>query len=140
MSSTIPNLGREVDEKKKISKLDKNQNTSNSATHILNDINQTILNNIELKQTNNNDNLESKIIESIQKSANNPKKRKRNRCYVCNVRVGLLGFECGCNRVFCSKHRLPENHECELDFKESGRKLIEKQNPKVVKDKVDNRL
>jgi hypothetical protein len=142
MSSSIPNIEKEPIDKNVISKLNKNTNTSNLATHSLNNIDETIINN-EIKQNSNDDDSINinKYIEVINpKINNNPKKRKRNRCYQCNIRVGLLGFECSCNHLFCSKHRLPENHQCDIDYKESGRKLIEKQNPCVIKDKIDNRI
>ena len=33
-------------------------------------------------------------------------------CIICHKKMGLLGFECKCHNVFCSKHRLPEDHVC----------------------------
>lgn len=35
------------------------------------------------------------------------------RCNLCNKKCGLLSIECkGCEKVFCSVHRLPEDHQC----------------------------
>ena len=31
--------------------------------------------------------------------------QKPGRCFSCNKRVGLTGFKCRCDRVFCSSHR-----------------------------------
>lgn len=36
------------------------------------------------------------------------------RCSLCKKKCGLLAYECkGCNKDFCSLHRLPEDHKCE---------------------------
>lgn len=39
-------------------------------------------------------------------------KSERDGCYICGKQE-LLPFTCSyCQRVFCSRHRLPENHDC----------------------------
>ncbi|XP_062075989.1 uncharacterized protein LOC133780130 [Humulus lupulus] len=54
-------------------------------------------------------------------SDNNPikdlKATKKNRCKDCNKKIGLIGFSCRCGNVYCSRHRLPEEHACTYDFK-----------------------
>jgi len=57
-------------------------------------------------------------------------------CNYCHRKVGLVGFPCRCNNVFCSQHRLPEQHNCSFDFKSSGRNLLAKQNPLVSGEKI----
>jgi hemolysin activation/secretion protein len=32
------------------------------------------------------------------------------RCFSCNKKVGLLGFRCRCDYVFCSMHRYVSDH------------------------------
>uniref|UniRef100_A0A2P2IJL7 Uncharacterized protein MANES_02G032000 n=1 Tax=Rhizophora mucronata TaxID=61149 RepID=A0A2P2IJL7_RHIMU len=59
-----------------------------------------------------------------------------NRCFTCNKKVGLTGFNCKCGSTFCGRHRYPEDHSCTLDFKEAGRSSIAKANPVVKADKV----
>nr|GEX34734.1 zinc finger A20 and AN1 domain-containing stress-associated protein 4 [Tanacetum cinerariifolium] len=44
--------------------------------------------------------------------------KKRNRCHVCNKRVGLVPFLCRCGESFCGLHRMPEKHACKFDFKD----------------------
>ena len=46
------------------------------------------------------------------------------------------GFPCRCQRVFCAKHRHPELHACTFDYKEEGRRLLEKANPVITFPKL----
>ena len=66
------------------------------------------------------------------------KKTKKNRCAVCKKKVGLLGFTCACSDqlVFCSTHRLPENHECNFDHGGHDKCVLANKLVKVVNDKV----
>ena len=32
-------------------------------------------------------------------------KKKKNRCFVCKKKLGLTGFTCRCDRLFCAVHR-----------------------------------
>ncbi|KAK9826866.1 hypothetical protein WJX81_001930 [Elliptochloris bilobata] len=52
-------------------------------------------------------------------------------------RVGLTGFKCRCDRVFCSTHRYAEAHECTFDYKKMERQRLAKNNPLVQAAKVD---
>ena len=63
------------------------------------------------------------------------KQTNTNRCWTCNKKVGLLGFKCKCEYVFCGEHRLAEAHECDFDFKASGTQLLAKQNPTIAPSK-----
>lgn len=47
--------------------------------------------------------------------------KDRKRCFQCNKKVGLLGTECKCKFVFCNAHRLPEDHQCDFDFRNKAR-------------------
>merc|ERR1711879_791177 len=56
-----------------------------------------------------------------------PKKKvqkKKSRCWSCNKRVGLLGFTCKCQYVFCSAHRMAETHECDFDYQNEGKEIL----------------
>ena len=44
-------------------------------------------------------------------------KKKKNRCPVCNKKMGLMPFECKCGKSFCILHKDPEAHNCTYDFK-----------------------
>ncbi|KAL1291391.1 hypothetical protein HN51_059923 [Arachis hypogaea] len=76
-------------------------------------------------------------IDDISTNNNNETKK---RCKKCNKKVGLIGFECRCGDLFCGKHRYPEVHECEFNFKDIGRNILAKQNPLCIRDKLDERL
>ena len=65
--------------------------------------------------------------------------KKGNRCCICNIKVGLLGFQCKCDKtkLFCSSHRYATDHNCDFDYKADAKKLLEINNPKIIPDKMD---
>ena len=78
-------------------------------------------------------------------SSNNPdelegkettKKRKVNRCNICNKKVALLGFDCRCGGLFCSLHRGDKDHSCQFDYKTVQRAELAKKNPQIIGEKV----
>jgi AN1-type zinc finger protein 5/6 len=81
-----------------------------------------------------------KIVENNEysKSASSTKGKNKNKkkCFTCNKKIGLLGFECKCKNMFCSMHLNPESHNCNYDFKKEQKDRLEKQLVKVVNDKV----
>mmetsp|Transcript_37571 Transcript_37571/g.117412 ORF Transcript_37571/g.117412 Transcript_37571/m.117412 type:complete len:284 (-) Transcript_37571:951-1802(-) len=56
-----------------------------------------------------------------------PKKKKKNRCGVCDKKVGLAGIKCRCDLFFCSVHRYPECHNCTFDYKGAERAALAEQ-------------
>jgi len=58
------------------------------------------------------------------------------RCWSCTKKVGLLGFKCRCEYVFCSLHRYSDKHECGFDYKSMNKAALEKANPVVKGDKL----
>jgi hypothetical protein len=67
------------------------------------------------------------------KPVEKPKKRK---CAVCKKKLSLLDFGCRCGNLYCSIHRLPEQHNCSFDYEKMGKEILDKNNPMVVNDKV----
>jgi hypothetical protein len=63
-------------------------------------------------------------------------KKPKNRCRVCNKRVGLTGFDCRCGGLFCATHRYDTAHDCTFDYKTAGREQLRKSNPQVVSEKI----
>ncbi|CAM0957206.1 unnamed protein product [Alopecurus aequalis] len=59
-----------------------------------------------------------------------------NRCNVCRKRVGLTGFRCRCEKLFCPRHRHSETHSCSFDYKTAGREEIARANPLIRAAKV----
>lgn len=50
--------------------------------------------------------------------------KNKKRCFSCKARLELAFVEigrCKCGYTFCELHRLPEQHACTYDHKESGR-------------------
>lgn len=67
------------------------------------------------------------------------KKRKKNRCPFegCRKRLTLTDITCKCKQKFCMKHRYPEDHECNYDYKSEARKKLKRENFVVSGTKVE---
>ncbi|KAK4472395.1 hypothetical protein MN116_002671 [Schistosoma mekongi] len=59
-----------------------------------------------------------------------------NRCSWCRKRVGLTGFTCRCDGLFCSLHRYSDQHECAYDYQANGRLELARANPEVRCPKI----
>lgn len=61
-------------------------------------------------------------------------KRQKNvsRCYKCNKKIGLTGFQCQCGYFYCSAHRHAEDHDCAFDHKAHGRDILAQQSPQKL--------
>lgn len=59
-----------------------------------------------------------------------------NRCDWCHKRVGLTGFSCRCEKLFCSLHRYSDQHQCAFDYQAHGRAELSKSNPEVRCPKI----
>lgn len=58
-------------------------------------------------------------------------------CFACRKKVGILGFECSCGKVFCTEHRYPFSHNCPIDRKKQCMDKLEKDNIRVRPQKVE---
>mmetsp|Transcript_23817 Transcript_23817/g.48386 ORF Transcript_23817/g.48386 Transcript_23817/m.48386 type:complete len:210 (+) Transcript_23817:54-683(+) len=68
-----------------------------------------------------------------------PKKQvNTSRCFLCNKKVGLLGFKCKCEFVFCALHRHSDTHSCAFDYKAQGKELLTRANPVIAPKKLDS--
>jgi hypothetical protein len=81
----------------------------------------------------------SSIPDTPTDPAEEPKKVQADttRCWSCNKKVGLLGFKCRCDYVFCSMHRYSDKHTCSFDYKAMARANLQKANPVVKGAKVE---
>lgn len=60
-------------------------------------------------------------------------------CSHCKIRCRpALRFVCKCGLTFCQTHRYPDKHACTFDHRAAGLASIQANNPRVVKDKVEN--
>lgn len=63
--------------------------------------------------------------------------QKGNRCAKCNKKLGIIMImKCHCGLIFCAQHRYAEAHDCAYDFKEEGKRILAKENPLVVGEKL----
>lgn len=58
------------------------------------------------------------------------------KCALCQKKVGIFGVECKCKLIFCSRHRLPEMHQCSFDFKSKGKDQLMKDLVKIQNNKI----
>ena len=79
------------------------------------------------------DNKETSINENNNKKSDKPKKR---RCAICKKKLSILDFGCRCGNLYCSVHRLPEQHNCSFDYEKMGKDILDKNNPVVVNEKI----
>jgi hypothetical protein len=64
---------------------------------------------------------------------------KKHRCPNCKKLMGILQYSCACGGNFCSNCRYSNEHQCPIDYKAVGKKLLAKTNPQVIADRVHNR-
>jgi hypothetical protein len=75
-------------------------------------------------------------VEPVQYQEPSVIQQNKSRCKKCTKKVGLLGHECSCSFVFCSKCRHPEDHTCTVNYMEKGKQQVAKNNPIVEMDKL----
>lgn len=69
--------------------------------------------------------VEGVVDEVAEEEPSKPLQKNRSRCFECNKKVGLLGFECRCGYVFCSGHRhAGDGHVCSFDHVAFDRKRL----------------
>jgi len=79
------------------------------------------------------ENIEESMLKKIEIKSTSLTKCQREDCKRV---VGLLGFSCQCGGIYCGKHRMAEDHDCTFDFKKSGRKQLQKDNPSFGNKKL----
>jgi len=108
--------------------------SGNNVINSVDNYTQSSVNDDKCCNTNNQYNVnepENLEIEKMKKS------NSKNRCGECNNKLKLINYTCKCAITFCGKHRMPENHKCFYDHKGNSRKILEKNNPIIVKDKLN---
>lgn len=66
-----------------------------------------------------------------------PVQADKTRCWKCTIKVGLLGYPCKCEYVFCAKHRYSDKHECTFDYEGSAKERLGKELTTTKQNKVD---
>lgn len=68
------------------------------------------------------------------------KKKKKKRCKQCNIKLKPHQcIACRCGAVFCSMHRYPDEHNCQVDLIKHTRDKLQASNP-VLKNKQMERI
>ena len=66
------------------------------------------------------------------------KKKNKIKCYHCNKKLILMQqIKCQCNQYFCPSHMNRHSHNCPCNVKETTKKQIEQNNPKMKPCIVD---
>jgi hypothetical protein len=67
--------------------------------------------------------------ENDEKPVEKPIQTNPHSCWICNKKIGYLGFKCKCDYIFCGTHRHFSDHNCDFDYKKYDReKLVKKNN------------
>lgn len=62
------------------------------------------------------------------------------KCEYCKAKKvsTILAFSCKCGlKLLCENCRHAENHSCKFDYQKEARDRLNKDNPKIIADKVD---
>jgi len=59
----------------------------------------------------------------------------KQRCLVCNKKVGMIGFKCKCLGLFCGTHRNEYMHDCSFNFTLDKMEVLTKHLVAVGSDK-----
>ena len=66
------------------------------------------------------------------------KKKNKIKCYHCKKKLILMQqIKCQCNQYFCPSHMNRHSHNCPCNVKETTKKQIEQNNPKMIPCIVD---
>lgn len=79
---------------------------------------------------------ETKTEEKAEEAPEKPVQVKKNRCWACNTKVGMLGFDCKCGYIYCSKHRHFDDHECSFQLDKTEQ--LTKANPLVLTKQISS--
>jgi hypothetical protein len=58
-------------------------------------------------------------------------------CQFCSRKLGNIPFHCKCSYFYCSRHRLPEEHNCTYDHRAVGIRKLSEENPLVQAEKFN---
>ena len=91
----------------------------------------------ESGESSSSENCDGSVEENNGEIIPKPEQGNPERCWKCNKRIGVLGFDCRCGYRFCGLHRYSYEHDCSFDFSAFARKQLEKQNQGFEKTKIN---
>ena len=63
---------------------------------------------------------------------------RKQRCQKCNKKIkSIIPLQCKCKNYYCNLHRLSSDHDCSFDHVKAYRNILEKNNVKIVANKLD---
>lgn len=65
-------------------------------------------------------------MEEMVQTSTRPVQTNPHACWICNKKVGYLGFKCKCEYIFCGTHRHFSDHNCDFDYKSYDRQKLVK--------------
>jgi hypothetical protein len=96
------------------------------------------------KPTVNSTNLSTSIVEKLvptEIKQIQPELNKKMRCATCNKKLGIATcFDCKCGERHCADHRYSFSHNCTYDHKTISREILIRNNPKVIADKMVDKI
>jgi len=57
------------------------------------------------------------------------------KCMNCSRKTTIM-VTCSCKQMYCIGCRMPEDHNCQFDFKKQGKEHIIKNNPIISSNKL----
>ena len=63
---------------------------------------------------------------------------KKLKCELCNKKLkSLVNYPCKCGKYYCQIHKISKIHNCQYDYIGENKKLLKKNNERIVKMKVE---
>lgn len=92
---------------------------------------------LEVRESDSNEQIsQEKQSKTSPLKINSKVGKRKNKCNVCNVRLGLCAIQCRCGGYYCAIHRYDREHNCTYDYKSMGAAEIQKNNPRIVAEKI----
>jgi hypothetical protein len=85
----------------------------------------------DMKQSDTKVLVPKNSVKDKPKQTNCALKKKKIKCSQCKMKCDMLHFTCRCEKIFCIKHQLPHNHNCQFNNKQKCKVELNTKNPKV---------
>lgn len=82
------------------------------------------------------------IQESLNKQESQNINNKKKKCNMkgCKRKLGLDFFQCKCNGIYCTHHRLSFDHNCTFNHKKHHQDKLKLENTICKADKLKDRI
>ena len=81
------------------------------------------------KEKKETETLENETLEKFHKKQKNEtlekfRKEKKKKCFVCKKKITFTFIECKCGKILCIKHRYPDEHDCDFNYKKEWKEKL----------------